>query len=155
MDILEEIQKTVALFDPDLVKNEDGVEEPEDRIVTADDYQNAIDSSVDPEDLNFSMDQFDDEEGEEEEVEQIPIPQTDADEKPIEVDDTVQKITRDGRIGKVIAVGELVEVEWDPELTTMEYPEELVHIEDEEELEKLHSIDTNPPIPIEVDNTQI
>ena len=38
MDILEEIRKTVAVFDPELVKNEDG-EEEEDKNIGIRDYQ--------------------------------------------------------------------------------------------------------------------
>lgn len=155
MDILEEIRKKVALFDPELSKNEDDLGSEEDKNINVDEYQKAIDASVDPEDLNFTMDLFDDDEDEEDEIEQIPIPQKDYEEKPINVDDTVQKITKDNRIGKVLAVGELVEVEWQPDLITLEYPEELIHAEDEEEeLDKVHNLDTNPPVPVESTNEQ-
>ena len=39
----------------------------------------------------------------------------------IEVGDTVKKINRDGKVGKVLTVGELIEVEWLPDLITLEY----------------------------------
>lgn len=153
MDILEEIRKTVAIFDPELVKNEDG-EEEEDKNIGIRDYQDAIDKSVDPEDLNFSMHNLfgdDDDEENDFEVEHFPVPQKDHDEEPIKVGDSVQKIARTDLTGKVLAVGELVEVEWTEDLTTLEYPEELIHIEDndEEEQSKVSSLDTIPPIPLQ------
>lgn len=145
MDILEEIHKTVAKFDPDLIKNEaDDPEENKD--VSIKDYQEAIDSAVDPEDLNFSMDNLFDDEEDELEVEHFPIPQTDFDEEPIKVGDKVRKLTRKTGIGEVLAIGELIEVEWSPELITLEYPEELVHEDDIEEKDKITSLDTTPPI---------
>lgn len=155
MDILEEIHKTVALFDPDLVKNEaDDVDSGEDnKDLNIKSYQDAIDSSVDPEDLNFAMDNLfdDDDEEDSEEVEKFPIPQKDNKEEPLKEGDSVQKIARDSITGTVLSIGELVEVEWEPDLITLEYPEELIHVEDndEEEQEKVTSLDTNPPIPIE------
>lgn len=160
MNILEEIRKTVAIFDPELVKNEaDDVDtEQEDKPdVNIDSYQNAVDSAVDPEDLNFSMDSLfgDDEEDDGEDVEHFAIPQKDHEEEPLKVGDSVQKIARTSITGKVLAVGELIQVEWDPELTTLEYPEELIHAEenDEEEQEKVKSLETDPPIPIEDPNS--
>jgi hypothetical protein len=158
MDILEEIRTAISTFDPELAKNEDdGVEgsDEEDKDINQDNYQDAIDSAVDPEDLNFSMDPlFDgDDDEEEEEVEQINIPQKDYEENPIQVDDVVKKVTRDDLTGKVLAVGELVEVEWTPDLITLEYPEELIHAEDEEEEDqKLNSLAENPPLPVESPN---
>ena len=157
MDILEEIRTAISTFDPELAKNEDdGVEgsDEEDKDINQDNYQDAIDSAVDPEDLNFSMDPlFDgDDDEEEEEVEQINIPQKDYEENPIQVDDVVKKVTRDDLTGKVLAVGELVEVEWTPDLITLEYPEELIHAEDEEEDQKLNSLAENPPLPVESPN---
>lgn len=158
MDILEEIRTAISTFDPELAKNEDdSVEDSdeEDKDINQDNYQDAIDSAVDPEDLNFSMDPlFDgDDDEEEEEVEQINIPQKDYEENPIQVDDVVKKVTRDDLTGKVLAVGELVEVEWTPDLITLEYPEELIHAEDEEEEDqKLNSLAENPPLPVESPN---
>lgn len=159
MDILEEIRIAVSTFDPDLVKNEEGEEGHEDeenKNITTDNYQDAIDSAVDPEDLNFSMDPLfgGDEEDEEGEIEQIPIPQKDSEKNPIKVDDTVEKITKDGRIGKVLTVGELVEVEWQPDLITLEYPEELIHADNpEEDNGELVSLETDPPVEIEEPNS--
>ena len=154
MNLIEEIQKTIAIFDPDF-KNEDE-ENPEDTSINIENYQKAIDSAVDPEDLNFSMDNlFDAEDSEEEEVEQLTIPQHDYEENPIKIGDSVQRITRDSLTGKVLAVGELVEVEWNPELITLEYPEELIHVEDndDQEQEKITSLETIPPTVLKSPNT--
>ena len=67
MDILEEIRKSIAQFDPELAKNEDEpagpIDEPD---INVDNYQDAIDDVVEPMDLNFSMDDFDDEDEDEE-----------------------------------------------------------------------------------------
>lgn len=144
MDILEELRKKIAINDPDLMKNEDEFDgEPE---VSLDSYQDKVNSAVDPEDLNFSMDNFDDDD-EDLETEHYEVPQKDFDDNPIKVDDKVKKLaSSSNKIGTVLTVGELIEVEWDENVTTLEYAEELVHAEDsEEEKEKLHSIDTIPP----------
>lgn len=160
MNILEEIRKTVAIFDPELVKNEAGdveTTQEEEPAVNIDSYQDAVDSAADPEDLNFSMDSlFDDDDNDEdpEDTEHFDIPQKDNEEEPLKVGDSVQKIARTSITGKVLAVGELIQVEWNPELITLEYPEELIHAEenDEEEQEKVKSLETDPPIPIEDPN---
>jgi hypothetical protein len=151
MDILEEIRNTIAKFDPELSKNEadDSDKDDSEFDMNIDSYQNAIDSAADPEDLNFAMDNlFDDEDGDE--VEHFEIPQKDYDEETLEVGDTVQKISGKNT-GTILTIGELVEVEWQEDLITLEYPEELLKVDDnrEEEKDKVHSMDTDPPIPIE------
>lgn len=149
MDILTEIQQAIAKFDPELAKNEEG---EEDKVVSSDDYQDAIDSNVDPEDLNFSMDPLeDDEELEDEEIEHFEIPQKDFDEQNLEVGDAVRKIVHKNRIGEILAIGELVEVQWQEDLITLEYPEELIKVDNNENPEEseVKSLETIPPIPLE------
>lgn len=150
MNILEEIRKAINTFDPELTKNEDDLGDSAGKDVTIDSYQSAIDGASEPEDLNFSMSNFDDFEDEEddEEVEVFQIPQKDYEEEPIKEGDRVKKLTRK-LTGTVLTIGELVEVEWDSELVTLEYPEELIHSDDPEEvddeLEKMTSLETDPP----------
>lgn len=153
MNILEEIRKAINTFDPELIKNEDDFGDSAGKDITIDSYQSAIDDASDPEDLNFSMSNFDDEEDEDYEIEVLSIPQKDYDEEPLKEGDKVKKLTRNNMVGTVLTIGELVEVEWDSELVTLEYPEELIHSDDpeevEDELEKITSLETDPPELIE------
>ena len=146
MDILHQIKDALNIYDPE-TKFEDE-SEFDTEILNGDIYQTAMDAAADPEDLNFSMNSFDFDNDDEEDVDtpKFPIPQQDFDQKEINVGDRVENIARPKRVGTVLAIGELVEVEWKAGITSMEYPEELIHSEDNtaKEQEKVTSLKTKP-----------
>lgn len=146
MEKLKEIQEALRLNDPSIYLNEDSEETGN---LSMDNYKEAVDSSSDLEDLDFSMDGIRDDY---EEIEHLEIPQQDSNREKLKVGSKVSRIAYPETFGEVIAIGELIEIQWSDMLTTMEYPEELaIHDgKDSEDLEEVSKEVENPEEPKKV-----